>query len=142
MEILQLTKDNMNLIKDNYTNFSNDWNINIFSDEINSTNSKYYVFKEKDIVIGFAGFKQILDSVEIMNIVINRNFRNKGYGTIIFKELIKIIKNYNFKKAFLEVNENNLPAIKIYKQSGFNEISIRKNYYNNSENAIIMEYNF
>ena len=38
----------------------------------------------------------------------------------------------------LEVNENNLEAIRLYSKLGFNEISVRERYYG-SDTAIIME---
>ena len=41
----------------------------------------------------------------------------------------------------LEVRKSNIPAQKLYKKFGFNEISIRKGYYN-GEDAVIMEAKF
>lgn len=38
----------------------------------------------------------------------------------------------------LEVNEENEPAIKLYKKYGFNILGKRKNYYNNMHDAYIM----
>ena len=36
------------------------------------------------------------------------------------------------------MNVNNIPAISLYKKFGFKEVGIRKKYYNNLDNAIIM----
>ena len=48
-------------------------------------------------------------------------------------------KNIEIKNKFLlEVNEKNKEALKLYKKIGFEEISIRKNYYGKDENAVIM----
>ena len=41
-------------------------------------------------------------------------------------------------KIFLEVNQKNLNAIKLYKKNDFEEISVRKNYYGLNEDALIM----
>jgi len=47
--------------------------------------------------------------------------------------------NIEIKNKFLlEVNEKNKKALKLYKKIGFEEISIRKNYYGKDENAVIM----
>ena len=50
------------------------------------------------------------------------------------------IKNIHFSgnKFLLEVNENNVKALKLYKKTGFEKIFVRKNYYGNNEDAIIM----
>ena len=37
----------------------------------------------------------------------------------------------NVKKIFLDVAEDNLPAIKLYEKSGFHLIHRRKGYYQN-----------
>ena len=47
-------------------------------------------------------------------------------------------KNLNITSITLEVNENNLPAQKLYEKYKFKNLGIRKNYYKNGENAIIM----
>ena len=42
------------------------------------------------------------------------------------------------KPITLEVNENNLPAISLYKKYGFKEVAKRKGYYSGID-AILME---
>lgn len=84
-------------------------------------------------LFGFAGFKRTLDTADIMNIVVKKSFRNKGIGKKLLDFLIKEAKKQNIKNIFLEVNKNNFPALKLYKNFGFKEIGIRKNYYQNSD---------
>ena len=64
---------------------------------------------------------------------------NDKLEIIVENENIRI-KNIHFseEKFLLEVNENNGKALKLYKKIGFEEIYVRKNYYGNNENAIIM----
>ena len=38
----------------------------------------------------------------------------------------------------LEVNENNTSAIALYKKYNFKQVGLRKKYYNNTDNAILM----
>ena len=44
------------------------------------------------------------------------------------------------EKINLEVNENNLPAIKLYKTYGFQTVGKRNKYYKDGGNAILMTY--
>ena len=41
--------------------------------------------------------------------------------------------------AFLEVRAGNIPAISLYKKTGFTQVSVRKKYYqDNQEDALLM----
>lgn len=92
-------------------------------------------------IVGFAGIKIILDEAELMNIVVNKASRHSGIGTLLLNKLLEICKEKNLDSIFLEVNEKNLNAQKLYKNFGFETLSIRKNYYN-SDNGIVMKKNF
>ena len=47
----------------------------------------------------------------------------------MLEELAKIATEKGVKTLFLEVNENNAPAIKTYEKFGFSVYNTRKNYY-------------
>ena len=44
----------------------------------------------------------------------------------------------NIKALTLEVNSNNIPAQKLYEKFNFKRVGLRKKYYNNTDDAIIM----
>lgn len=121
--------------------FDEFWNLNQLSDELNSTNSTFFVAKIDKEIVGFGGIKTILDESEIMNIAIKNNFRRQGIGKLLLEKLINYAQSLNIEKIHLEVNENNFPAISLYKKFNFIEDGRRKNYYNNSEDAILMTLN-
>lgn len=56
----------------------------------------------------------------------------------MLEELLKISKERQLKDITLEVNINNIPAINLYKKYGFEKVGVRKKYYNNLEDALIM----
>ena len=121
-----------------FTEFDDFWNYNVFKQEILNENSQYIVAKENNNIVGFAGILIILDEANITNIVTRKTYRNKGIGKLLLKNLIEISKNLNLKSMTLEVNEQNIPAINLYKSFGFENAGLRKKYYNNEQNAIIM----
>ena len=76
-------------------------------------------------LIGFIWISRHLDNILwIDSFVILSEFRSKGYGSQVFKEIIKIAKNspYKFKSIELGVQEENKKAIQFYKSLGFSEI--------------------
>ena len=137
-DIAKMTLDDLNNIKDNLiSDFDDFWNYSVFKSELESDSSHYLVVKDNSKIIGFAGIKVTVPDCDIMNIVVKKDFRNQGIGSLLLKELINLSKSLNVKNLFLEVNERNTPAISLYNKFGFKKISIRKNYYKNN-NAIVM----
>lgn len=120
------------------TDFDEFWNNNILETELKNPFSKYIVAKIENEIVGFAGVIDTVDQLEITNIVVKKIFRGKGIGNKLLIELIKIAKNRNKKEIILEVNDQNLVAIKLYEKNGFKNIGIRKKYYNNTHDANIM----
>ena len=112
------------------------------AETINKNHSNYSENSSlQNTIVGFAGIKIILDEAELMNIVVNKASRHSGIGTLLLNKLLEICKEKNLDSIFLEVNEKNLNAQKLYKNFGFETISIRKNYYN-SDNGIVMKKDF
>lgn len=108
--------------------------------ELKNEDSYYVVAKdEQNEIVGFAGVQFILDEADITNIVTKKNSRNCGIGTKLLEELIIVSKQKSIKNITLEVNENNIYALKLYEKLGFKEIGRRKKYYNGKDTAIIME---
>ena len=122
------------------SDFDDFWNYNILKEELESPNSKYITAKTNDDeIIGFAGIKIIVDTADIMNIVVKKSWRNQGVGNFLLNNLVSICKDLNLLSLSLEVNEDNYPAIHLYKKFGFKNIGLRKNYYKNND-GIVMEY--
>ena len=123
------------------TDFDDFWNYDIFKTELESKNSKYIKAKVGNEIVGFAGVKVVLEQADIMYIVTKKNFRNKGIGSLLLKSLIDICKKLNVSSIMLEVDENNLSAIHLYENFGFEVLSTRKNYYG-TNSALIMRKEF
>lgn len=138
-DIAKMTLYDLNNIKDNLiSDFDDFWNYSVFKSELESDSSHYLVVKDNSKIIGFAGIKVTVPDCDIMNIVVKKDFRNQGIGSLLLKELINLSKSLNVKNLFLEVNEKNTPAILLYNKFGFKKISTRKNYYKDN-NAIVMK---
>lgn len=140
VQISVMTIENLELIKDILlTEFDDFWNYNVFKSELLNPNSKYIKAELEGKIIGFAGIWKAVDIVHITNIVTAKSYRNKGLGSIMLNKLIEIAKlETDIDSITLEVNSNNIPAQKLYEKYGFKTVGLRKKYYNNKDNAIIM----
>lgn len=121
------------------TEFDEFWTYSVFESELKNTNSKYFVAYENDEVVGFAGVTGSFDVAEIMNIVTKKDHRKKGIARGLLKKLIIYSTEQNYQKICLEVKANNVPAISLYEKNGFIKVGVRKNYYQNQIDAILMD---
>ena len=120
------------------SDFDDFWNYSILKEELESPNSKYIIAKTNDgEIIGFAGIKIIVDTADIMNIVVKKSWRNQGVGSLLLDNLVSLCKNLSLFSLSLEVNESNLPAINLYKKFGFKQVGVRKNYYQDKDGMIM-----
>lgn len=140
LKIEKMTLEDLNSIQNIlFAEFDNFWTYSTFIQELKCDNSYFIVAKnENNEIVGFAGLKVIVDEADIMNIVVRKNFRHNGFGSILLENLINYAKSLNLKTVTLEVNEHNLSAIRLYDKFNFDNIGIRKKYYNGESDAIIM----
>lgn len=76
-----------------------------------------------DIPAACGAFKPFSeDTVEIKRMFTHPEFRKKGLGSAIVKELENWAAELNFKKAVLETSRDLKNAISVYEKSGFNRI--------------------
>lgn len=137
MQLSDFEQIEKNLQKD----FDDFWTPNTLKQELENKvglDSYYIVAKQNQEIVGFAGITKIIDEVNIMNIVVRKDKRGLGIGSALLEEIFKISKNIQAKTITLEVDENNIPAIKLYQKYGFTQVGLRKKYYNNTDNAILM----
>lgn len=139
IKILPMSASDIDAITPNFeTEFDKFWNINTLKNDFANPNSTYIIAKLDDEIVGFAGFLKICDEANIMNIVTKVEKRHLGIGSKLMQALIDEAKKQNLTSITLEVNDKNFQAIKLYEKFGFKRIGLRKKYYNNTDDAIIM----
>ena len=111
------------------------WSQLQFTTSIENGNNLCYCLSLKGKTVGYLIAMLTLDSADILNIGIDPDFKRQGHGTALLKHLIEELRKRDIGEILLEVRAGNKPAIQFYKRQGFEEISVRKNYYTkNSKN--------
>jgi len=83
---------------------------------------KHFILLEDDGKVVGCGLGVVQDNfIGIYNIVVRKEYRNKGYGRDIVLNLLKLGKEDGANKAYLQVMLNNPPALKLYSNIGFKE---------------------
>ena len=104
--------------------------------ELNNPNVCFLSAKDNEKVIGYIGAYTFDDSMEILNFVVDEAYQRQGIGSLLFNTLLNMYDKT--KSIVLEVRYNNEKGISFYKKNNFNVISIRKHYYKNGDDAIVM----
>lgn len=99
---------------------------------------KILTYVEKDKIIGFLLYSLIYDRIEIEQFEVTTKERRKGIGNELLNYLIEKYQDNNIKNITLEVKEDNIAAINLYKKYGFKKVSTREKYYDGI-NGILME---
>lgn len=87
----------------------------------------------------FIVWRTIADESEIISIGVAPVARRTGTASALIQIAEQDIKKNGGKTIFLEVDEENIPAIELYKKNGFFNAGTRPHYYENGHDAIIMK---
>lgn len=115
------------------SNFSNLYNL---SKIIESQYDYVYGYYLDDKLVGFIHVTKLYETMDIVNVVVDREVRKQGIATKLINYVIDLFDDID--NVMLEVNENNIPAISLYKKNNFEIINKRNNYYG-SDAALIMK---
>ena len=93
----------------------------------------------RNSVVGYAVAWIVSNEIHIGNIAVHEEYRKKGIGESLLKEVLMRGEERGVKMATLEVRISNEPAIHLYRKFGFQEVAIRKEYYrDNGEDGLVM----
>ena len=96
-----------------------------------------YIAYVNDVAVGYIVYSIAFDEGELIKIVVSKDCRGSGIGCQLLNKTLDILRNTGIGVVFLEVREDNYPAINLYEKIGFEKINIRQKYYDNKINAII-----
>lgn len=103
---------------------------------INDKYTKVFVYEKDDEIIGFLMFTKIYETIDILAIVVDENYRNLNIATCLIDYMISEY-NDDLKMITLEVVTDNVPAIKLYEKFGFEIVNVRKKYFNGKDSYLM-----
>lgn len=78
---------------------------------------------------GFILSRLVEDEAEILSVAVAKARRGRGLARTLLNLHLRRLAGLGARAVFLEVDEYNAPAIRLYGRAGFHEISRRPNYY-------------
>jgi len=109
-------------------------------------NTFFFKLINKDNSNEIVGFIIVIqdqeDRVNLINLLISKQYQNKGYGSHLLKyTLYKIKEMNNIEVIVLNVNSKNKVAIWLYQKFGFRIVQKIENYYQQKKSAYLMILN-
>ena len=87
------------------------------------------VVYKSEKVVGYCLYQHLFEQAEILRIGTHPDYQRQGIASQIFASLNEMLKEDKVESLLLEVRADNLPAIALYQQQGFEVIHRRKDYY-------------
>ena len=114
------------------------WSKKQIIDSINNDFAVYAVAVTENEVCGIGSMYCVAGEGQIMNIAVSEEYRRRGIAEGIMNFLDGEALKRNCDIITLEVAENNLSALSLYKKCGYSPVGRRKGFYGGVD-AIIME---
>jgi ribosomal-protein-alanine N-acetyltransferase len=100
----------------------------------------FLVAEEEGHVVGFLTTVVVaLFDVKILSIAVDKRCQNKGFASMLLKALFQVLRAKGILRLLLEVRLSNIRAQKLYLSLGFNLVKVISAYYQDGEDAYLME---
>ena len=139
ISIKQINEKDIELCYDLDLNTISLWSKEQWANEFKKEGTKIFGLLVTNLIIGICVFQVVLDEAQINYFVVNKQFREKGFGSYLMSYLIKKCEELSLKKLILEVSQNNLIAERFYNKFDFSTVGIRKSYYKDGSDALLKE---
>jgi [ribosomal protein S18]-alanine N-acetyltransferase len=102
--------------------------------------SRHYLVAEQDgQVVGYAGLLAAGSQADVVTIAVTGRHQGQGTGAALLAALLAEARRRGCTEVFLEVRVDNLRAQQLYRTRGFEQIGLRRGYYQPSgTDALVM----
>jgi len=114
------------------------WPLSAFVEEAAEGMAIYFVATVDSKIVGYSGFWCIIDEIHLNNIAVLPQFRRLGIAKALLRSTIEYGLGRLAEKMTLEVSDQNIAAVELYRSFGFVDEGVRLNYYSPGEHALIM----
>ena len=109
--------------------FHRGWGEGEFETMLTERNTLVHRLRLGRRTIGFAVSRIAADEAEILSIAIDDSYRGRGLSRDLLLTHLGHLAGRGVRTIFLEVEENNRPARRLYERTGFAVVGRRERYY-------------
>lgn len=122
--------------------FPNPWTPGLFLHELKLAFSRLVLARTNNAarrLLGYVCWWVVGDEVHILNLAVHPDARRSGTGRALVQRVVDDAIGHGAASVSLEVGRGNESAAALYRSMRFNQIGVRRNYYGEGADAIIME---
>jgi ribosomal-protein-alanine N-acetyltransferase len=101
--------------------------------------TSYFVAEQDLIVVGHAAVSVVQDVAELQRIATVEAARRTGVAKALLAAVDAHAAARGAERLLLEVREDNVAARGFYAEAGFAEIAVRRGYYRDGTDAVVLE---
>jgi ribosomal-protein-alanine N-acetyltransferase len=140
MDVLVLTASHLELIskllENKESSAFDSWSLHDVKSAI-LTDTVFGLVNNQDL-LGLLVTKGNPDAIEILYVYTRPELRGRGYAEVMIRALMN--KLGSLKELWLEVHEQNAPAVRLYERLGFKLVGKRENYYADGARALLFSF--
>lgn len=118
--------------------FPRPWSPALFEDELTRPRRAYLVARVGAEVVGYAGVLLIADDGHVATVAVDPAWQGRGIATRLLVELFERARHLGAEQVTLEVRVGDRRAQSVYRRFGFAPAGMRKGYYPDGEDALVM----
>lgn len=131
-------KDSQQIFELYKGDFADGWSQKMLCDAFETGRFLALGIETEQKLVGVITCSTTLFDADIESVFIKKEYRKQGLATMLITELEKALIEKNIEKIFLEVRLSNLSAQNLYLKYDFNKVRVRKGYYSDGEDAVIL----
>lgn len=110
----------------------------LYQEIIENNLSRYFIALIEGKRVAYIGGWVPKPNAEIMTIFVKDEYRKQHIGHLLLSYMIEELKKDEVESITLEVRPSNTAAITLYRSFGFLDVAVRKEYYQDKEDALLM----
>lgn len=88
--------------------------------------------------VGFILCRAIAGEAEILTLAVPPAERRRGVGRLLVETAAGMAAQMEAESLFLEVADDNVAALALYRAAGFEQVGLRRGYYASGADAVVM----
>lgn len=118
--------------------FADPWSLSSLDNELRATHGRGWLIEQGGRVVASLVGWQLFEELHINRLGVLPTLRQRGLGRHLLAQAMAEAHNEGATVALLELRADNHAALALYRGAGFGDCGVRKRYYHDGTDAVLM----